>query len=290
MSKFTSFAFDASTVEPSQAIQAFPAGWYPVAISDAELALVGNGTGKAIKLTFDVIDGPHKGRKAFENLNVENANPDATRIAQQHLSAICHATGQIKLTDLTQLYGKPFSAKFDLEPARSLDADGNACEEKDAVKTYEARNRFRGAKPAEGAPAVASSAAAPAKPKAAAPAAPVKPAPAAAAPAAPKKPAAPAKPKVVEKKKDGRTFFYYVADDNMPEVAAEDVIAGLAKGEIPADAQLLLKAGDADAQEKEEWKTPAEHGLGVEAPAASEPVAAAPAAPAAPVPPWTKKK
>ena len=85
-----------------------PAGEYPVIIEDSDYIDNKNGTGKILKLTYNVIDGPLKGRKLFENLNLENASSTAEQIARKALNSICVAVGVAHIQDSIQLHGIPF--------------------------------------------------------------------------------------------------------------------------------------------------------------------------------------
>lgn len=219
--KFTAFSFDASQVKPSAPLEAIPAAFYNVAVTDGEIVPTKDGSGERLTLELTVLDGDFKGRKIFDGLNIKNKNPQAQEIAWQQLSAICHATGVLRLTDVQELYNKPFSAKIGYEGNRTDPQTG---------ATYEARNTFKGAKPlnagttapAGGMPAAAPAGgmpapswAAPAKPATAAPTQPAAPLPAAptvppfAAPAtAPK-----AKRMVMTAKANGLTAEQFRASD-----------------------------------------------------------------------------
>jgi len=58
-------------------------------------------------LTFEIIDGPHKGRKTWARLNLDNPNETAVKIAQAELSAICRATGVMTPNDSVELHDLP---------------------------------------------------------------------------------------------------------------------------------------------------------------------------------------
>ena len=136
--KFTAFSFDASQVQPAAPLEAIPAAFYNVAVTDGEIVPTKDGSGERLTLELTVLDGDFKGRKVFDGLNIKNKNPQAQEIAWQQLSAICHATGVLRLTDVQELYNKPFSAKIGYEGNRTDPQTG---------QTYEARNTFKGAKP-----------------------------------------------------------------------------------------------------------------------------------------------
>ena len=245
--KFTGLTFDASKVAPQVPLEAFPAGTYLVAVTDAEVKPTSKGDGKRLAFELTVLDGPFKGRKVWDGLNIENKNPTAQEIAHQQLSAICHATGVIRLSDVQELYNKPFEAKIGFQ-----EAEGE----------YDAKNTFKGAKPAAGgATAAPAASAAPKWAKKDASAAPAAPA----APAKPAGPKGPPKAPAPAAKKDERKFYAYVNEETTEPMSAEDAV------KLPADTMLCLEG-------TEDWKPASEFKL---APAA--------VTPAGKTPPWAKK-
>ena len=99
--------FDANEVEPAKGFEPLPDGNYKAVISASEEKETKAGNGKYLAMTFDIIEGDHKGRKVWTNLNIDNPNQDAVRIAYEQLSAICHAVGVLKPKDSTQLHDLP---------------------------------------------------------------------------------------------------------------------------------------------------------------------------------------
>lgn len=142
----TALNFDATTVDPTSPIAALPAGTYRAHITASEVKPTKNQTGKYLQLEFTVLDGDFKGRKFWERLNIQNTNQTAQEIAQRTLSAICHATGVLKLTNSQQLHHIPVTVKLTVK--------------QDAG--YEPRNEVKGYEKAEGgAPATAATTSAP---------------------------------------------------------------------------------------------------------------------------------
>ncbi|MBY0490667.1 MAG: DUF669 domain-containing protein [Gemmatimonadaceae bacterium] len=103
--------FDATTVEPTTPMDVLPDGDYPVLIEASEWRKTKKGDGAFLELTHVVCDGPMKGRKLWDRLNLQNPNTQAVEIAQRTLSAICHATGVLKVTDSAQLHNIPVLAR-----------------------------------------------------------------------------------------------------------------------------------------------------------------------------------
>lgn len=103
--------FDATTVEPSAPMEVIPDAFYPMVISASKWEKTKKGDGVYLELTLTVVDGPMKGRKVWDRLNLQNPNTQAVEIAQRTLSAICHATGVLKVTDSSQLHDLPMEVK-----------------------------------------------------------------------------------------------------------------------------------------------------------------------------------
>jgi hypothetical protein len=99
--------FDAGNVEPTSEFEPLPAGKYLAVIADSEMKPNKAGTGQYLQLAFEVLDGPHKGRKLWSRLNLENPNATAVQIARAELSAICRAVGVMAPNDSVDLHNLP---------------------------------------------------------------------------------------------------------------------------------------------------------------------------------------
>jgi len=99
--------FDANQVEPSANFEPLPAGKYAATITESEMKPTKAGTGHFLQLTFQVLDGPHKGRFLWARLNLDNPNQTAVQIAQSELSAICRAVGVLVPKDSVELHNLP---------------------------------------------------------------------------------------------------------------------------------------------------------------------------------------
>jgi hypothetical protein len=99
--------FDAQQVDPAVPYEAIPAGKYLAAITESEFKPTKNNSGQYLQLTFQVLDGPHKGRSLWARLNLENPNATAVKIARSELSAICRAVGVLKPKDSLELHNIP---------------------------------------------------------------------------------------------------------------------------------------------------------------------------------------
>lgn len=101
--------FDATEVEPAKGFEPLPTGNYKAVITASEEKKTKAGTGSYLAITFEILEGDCKGRKVWTNLNIDNPNQDAVRIAYEQLSAICHAVGVLKPKDSTQLHDLPLN-------------------------------------------------------------------------------------------------------------------------------------------------------------------------------------
>ena len=98
------YGFDASQVPEQQEFTALPEGQYVVIATASEMKPTKNGNGEFLQFTFEVLDGPMKGRKVWARLNLKNPNGQhlpcrgghqaerQRRTAQQ--AASCHGQGR----------------------------------------------------------------------------------------------------------------------------------------------------------------------------------------------------
>lgn len=100
--------FDATQVDPSTAYEPLPPGKYLVEITESEMKATKSGNGEMLQLEYTVIDGEFKNRKIWDRLCLRHSNPQTVEIAEANLSAICHATGVMQLSDSVQLHHSPF--------------------------------------------------------------------------------------------------------------------------------------------------------------------------------------
>lgn len=107
--------FDANKVDPNVGFEPIPAGDYKLAIKESEDKETKNKNGSYLSLKIEVIEGEHKGRLLFENLNLNNPSNQAVEIAKGTLSAICRAVGVMTPNDSAELHGKPFVGTVALE-------------------------------------------------------------------------------------------------------------------------------------------------------------------------------
>ncbi len=150
--------FDATEVAPAVPLEVLPPGKYLAHLIESEMAPTKAGDGQLLKLVFEILEGAHARRRIFDQLNLVNRNQQTVEIAQRHLSAICHAVGQMHVTDSEQLHFKPLIVTLKVEPAGT---------DKNGVK-HDARNKVAGYSPANAGGTNAARAAAPVQPATAA--------------------------------------------------------------------------------------------------------------------------
>ena len=123
--------FDATTVDPRSTFEPIPNGTYRMHISASEVKPTKDGQGRYLQLVLVVLDGDYKGRQVWDRLNIVNPNQTAQEIAQRQLSAICHATGVMKLTNSAELHHIPMLVSVVVKQSKGY-------EPQNEVKKYEA--------------------------------------------------------------------------------------------------------------------------------------------------------
>ncbi len=108
--------FNANDHEPNEPRVPIPEGDYEGAIVSTDWQDTKAGTGKFLIVEVQVLSGDYKGRKVFDRLNLQNPNPDAVRIAQGDLSAICRAVGVMTPRDSVELHNIPLIVTVKLKP------------------------------------------------------------------------------------------------------------------------------------------------------------------------------
>lgn len=107
--------FNALEVEPIQSYSALPEGKYVAIATASEMKPNNKGTGQYLQFTFEVLEGPHKGRKVWARLNMVHTSPDAVKGARRELGAFCRAVGVIQPNDSSELHNRPVLLKLKVE-------------------------------------------------------------------------------------------------------------------------------------------------------------------------------
>lgn len=117
--------FDANQFEPNSAFEPIPTDWYKAAIIESEMKKTNKGDGEFLELTLEVLEGPHKGRKVWDRLNLRNPSQKAQEIARGSLSAICHATGKMRPDDSRELHNIPLDVRVAMKKRADNGEMGN---------------------------------------------------------------------------------------------------------------------------------------------------------------------
>lgn len=112
------YDFDPNSVpEDDRTFKPMPAGDYEMQVIESDVITAKSG-GKMIKLTLEVISGPFERRKVWENINIQNQNPDAERIGVRALADLTLAVGLVNVRNSEDLHFRPFRARLKIEPAK----------------------------------------------------------------------------------------------------------------------------------------------------------------------------
>ncbi len=102
--------FNAQDVRPNIAFEPLPTGEYTVSIVEINDKPTKTGTGSYLEVKMQVKEGEFAGRYVYDRLNLRNQSQQAMDIAYSTLSALCHVTGRLTITNTDQLIGPPFKA------------------------------------------------------------------------------------------------------------------------------------------------------------------------------------
>lgn len=115
--------FNADDHEPFVEFEPIPEGKYLSVIRDSNQVETKKGTGHFLKLEFELIgDNQYKGRKVFDNLNLQNPSGDAVRIAKAKLSSICRAVNVMRPKESCELHDIPLVIDVKLEKRKDIPA------------------------------------------------------------------------------------------------------------------------------------------------------------------------
>ena len=89
--------------EPAKDFEVLAPGKYVVQIEEAELKETKAGNGHYLRIQMVIVDGDHKNRKLWDNINLDNPEPTCVRIGKGELSALSRALGLKELDDEAQL-------------------------------------------------------------------------------------------------------------------------------------------------------------------------------------------
>lgn len=102
--------------EFTDSFEPIPAGRYTAMIVKSDTVENKAKNGSYIKLEVDIVDGQYKGRKLFQNLNLNNPSEMAVKIAKTELANICRAVGILHPKDSSELHNRPIQIKVTIRP------------------------------------------------------------------------------------------------------------------------------------------------------------------------------
>ena len=95
-----------------------PVGYYKAVALGEEEKDTKDGTGKYIKIEFEITHGEHAKRKIWENYNIVNKNPVAVKIALEKLGSFAWAANIDSLSDTKDLLFKEVTLEVGISPAK----------------------------------------------------------------------------------------------------------------------------------------------------------------------------
>lgn len=107
--------FDATGIDPNKKFDPLPEGIYTVVLDQSQWKDTKKRDARYLHLTFKVIKGEYKGRHLFDRLLLKHPNSQTVEYARRDLSALCHATGKLKVADSTELHDLPVNVKVKCE-------------------------------------------------------------------------------------------------------------------------------------------------------------------------------
>lgn len=115
------FSFDTNTAPKSDRnFELLPLGWYTAQVTESEIVDLKSGQGQALKLTFEVLQEGYRNRKVWARLNIRHSgSPEAERIANEQLRALCESVGIVRMQDTVELHNKPVQIRVKVREDKS---------------------------------------------------------------------------------------------------------------------------------------------------------------------------
>ncbi|MGV8956019.1 MAG: DUF669 domain-containing protein [Cypionkella sp.] len=101
-----------------------PTGEYLVQVVDSDVKPTKNNTGEYAELTYEVMDGPLKGRKHWARITLDNQNKDAVEIGQRQMASLREATGVANPRDTQDFHNIPHIIRIEFYAAGSAKRNG----------------------------------------------------------------------------------------------------------------------------------------------------------------------
>lgn len=115
------FDIDAVELDTPMKFELLPAGKYLVAAISSDLRKTKLGTGENLTYVFDVMEGPSKGRRLWDNFNVKNDREDVQRSGHAKLAVFAIACGRLNgiVVESSELHDIPVYATVGIEEAKN---------------------------------------------------------------------------------------------------------------------------------------------------------------------------
>lgn len=109
-------AFDPNA-ESQKDLAKLPTGEYVAQIVESDLKPTAGNTGHYLELVYEVMEGPLKGSKHWERLNLDNPSAKTVEIANRQFASVREATGVANPRDSQELHRKPHVIRIEHFPA-----------------------------------------------------------------------------------------------------------------------------------------------------------------------------
>ena len=102
-----------------------PKGEYRLRATEAEAKDTKKGDGQYLAVTFEVHSGEFKGRKIWQNFNINNPSDKAQAIGREQVAGWARAAGKPNARDSDDLIDRPFNCVLDIEKGTGGYSDKN---------------------------------------------------------------------------------------------------------------------------------------------------------------------
>lgn len=119
--------------EEESSFDPIPAGTYSAKITKTELKQTRSGDGQYISVQYAILGPSHQGRIIFDNLNIDNPNGQAVKIAYQRLAQIMKAANLETVEDTDEFVGAVVNIVLGMKNDAKYGASNNV----KAIKKYD---------------------------------------------------------------------------------------------------------------------------------------------------------
>lgn len=109
--------YEAPSEEPISNFDPLPAGDYVAQIIESDVTDTRSGSGRILKLTWAIAEGPHEHRQFWQNINYRNQNAKAQEIGKRQLDEVVWSTGITHLSNTEEMHFIPCLVRLKVRPA-----------------------------------------------------------------------------------------------------------------------------------------------------------------------------